>query len=189
MKTKYKIKRKNKMNITKLTILFIFPIMALIGIGYSMFSTTLRINGTVVAHKKSLADYDYAIIDNGGTTVTINSDFFTSAIKITEILDKEFSGINATEKYIDRIDVTTTYTTKTGSVQHVVCMLTVNGTEYHQTMTFNGKQQNVKGTISFTNLHINPNDSFTVVFEDNGGTTNKSIDISAQAITAYLATL
>lgn len=189
MSPKFKVKKSKNIITVKTTILLLAIGLLIISVGYSKLTSILTIHGTVTGVYRNLEDYTYIVEeDETDSTLTVVADDITasSPVTISDYLNIEHTGINISEKYINKIDVTLIYSTSTGSVQTVNCVLTVNGTTYTKTVTFGKKKTNETVTVTFDGLHIDPNETFLITAAD-ASTTNKSITISQQSIKVYLA--
>ena len=73
-----------------------------------------------------------------------------------------FNGVNGASKIINRIVVTFTYTSITGSSQQIYSELTHNGNVTRQEVAFQGKTNNGTLTVEFPNLNIQYGDTFSI---------------------------
>ncbi len=187
MKHKFKLKKKKNLISINMSIVIITMLMFAIGVGYSKFSTTLNIRGTIIGKKPETHEEDYIVENEDENTLVLNTDKVnpSNPVAVSDLLTMEFTGVNITQKHINRMDVTLNYTTGTGSAQTIVYILTVNNNQYRQTVNFRGKQTNQNVTISFTGLNINPNQTFTITSEVNK-LSNRQITINNQTLSVYL---
>lgn len=134
-----------------------------------------------VENRLELEDKDF-IIENDSETEIWDKIPDGSSITIDDLLDTGMPGINISNKKIIQIDVTIDYQSTTGSAQSINVLLATSDNSYSQGITFT-KQQN-SGTVSFSNLSLEPNDEFTVTVEENR-LTNHSINIKKVSIKVY----
>lgn len=107
--------------------------------------------------------YDY-VIPEASEEVIITNDRITEEnyMKITDFLNLSQGGVNLTRYPINRIDVTITYSSPTGSKQSISVNVTTSNGTLTQRAQFNGKATNEQITVSFTNLNILLEDEFFV---------------------------
>lgn len=191
MKYKFKSPRKNKPISAKMSIVIATMLLLIMGIGYAKLSTTLTIRGTITGSYTPVSEYDYIVEEEegeSGTTMTYETPAITSVtngVDVNTYLTMNFDGINIADKYIQKIDVIITYTTTTGKNQNINVNLTANGVTQSQNIIFYGKRTKEQKTLTYNNLHINPNDEFTITFT-NVNTTNGHININNQQVKIYL---
>ena len=128
-------------------------------------------------------NYDITITDKDTSFFIIDSNN-EEPIKITDLIDKQFSVINSSNKKITKIELLIVYTSTTGSKQITNSTLTHNNIEHNKSITFNGKSTNVTLTTTFDNLSIEPYDVFTIV-NLNGKITNGNVTISSEELKFY----
>ncbi len=110
----------------------------------------------------------------------------SNPINVSDFLNSEVGGINLTNKVISKIEVTLTYSSGTGATNSINSVLDVDGVLYRQTVTFLGKRTNATVTVTFDNLNIEPNTSFTIKNET-ANLKNGNVSISGENIVIYLS--
>lgn len=127
--------------------------------------------------------YDVPVTDETSDFIIIESTT-QQDFTVSDLFNKEISGVNASSKIITRIEVDITYTSSTGSKQSIISTLTHNGKTYNQTSSFSGKATNQKITVVFDNLSINYNDVFSVTYTADK-ITNGNIQITTGELKVY----
>ena len=77
----------------------------------------------------------------------------------------KFKIKNLSDKTITSIEITMTYSTGTGATQSFGVYLSANGTETNQTMQLRGKTTNGTATVTFSNLNIPADSTFSIRYE------------------------
>lgn len=152
--------------------------------------TILNVTGNLKIEGVDCSDIDFVIKDDSNT---LNTEQISPSnpSTVTNLLTMEFSGKNLSQNYINQIDVTLEYTSKTGSEQIINCVLEYNGKTFIKPITFLGQKKNVMTTpVSFTyddiNLGIKPGDDFRVYLQDSS-LTNKNVSITQLIIAVNFA--
>lgn len=142
-----------------------------------------NVNANIRIVKENYEDVDF-VIDEESNVIVAEGISPNKPISVKDIINQVFDGKNITPKLITQLDVTYTYTSKTGAEQSINCILEVNGRQYTQVVTFAGKTNNQKVTVSFTNLRIAPKDSF-IIRTETSNLSNGNISISENSVTVY----
>lgn len=141
------------------------------------------VDGNIRIVKENYEDVEF-VIDEGSNIIEAEGISPSNPVSVTDIVNQVFDGKNLTDKIINQLDVTYTYTSKTGSVQSINCILEINGKTYTQNVIFDGKGNNQNKTVSFTNLQINPKDSF-IIRTELSNITNGNISITGNSVTVH----
>ena len=176
-----------------LTVTFNSPAPAQVNVigssNYTYSNNTLIIsNVTSDITITNVSNIAFTVINNNEQQIDIHTPGIDSSntIRVTDLLDLSYQGINISNRTINQVDVNITYTTSTGGTQSINVILNVNGQDYSQIMTFNGKQTNSHATVSFTGVTINNNDLFTISSTRNN-ITNGNVVISDELVTFHYA--
>lgn len=148
--------------------------------------TIPNVSGDVDISVLSLPELKFQIdLDNQTQSQTLNSSSLTDLVGG----NYNYQGGNLSDRNINQIDVTLNYTQSGGNQQtQTNCVLTytdANGQNQTQTQTVTFDRNKTTTSVSFTNIIIPPNGTFTIAHEKGANMKSSKPAVSTEVVTAH----